>query len=345
MKKNTKPAALSPIDPTTTLERVSVSKLSMFTRCHRMYYWKYIRNLIVKNFYVPYFVGGLVHQGLAMFYEGKPIKLIMFKIRKEMEKEINKSFIPPELVGNVEIQKAIVFGMLKGYIRTHGSEPKIWKQQYVEQPFSLQIGDLPVKLFGVIDMVSLKKDSLWVDEHKTASQITKNYIDRLPMDLQAQVYPAFIERCLGKKLSGVCYNIIRKVTIRQKKNETFPQFIDRIADEYYEKPDHYYYREYLKYNPRNINDAWNDILAITEELWNYYQVLTESEVLDSSNWYRDTNQCFSYNMQCPYYKLCRYGYRPEFRTFYKKREEIGNEEAIEELGNKKKSAKQKKRTN
>ena len=52
------------------------------------------------------------------------------------------------------------------------------------------------------------KGRLYLLEHKTTSALTGDYIERLPMDTQINLYAMLLEQELGEEIVGVIYNII-----------------------------------------------------------------------------------------------------------------------------------------
>ncbi len=327
-------AKQKPIEPKTTLEKVSVSKLATYVGCHRKYYWMYIRNIVHNSIYAPFFVGDIFHKGLAEFYDKVKSDDVIEHAKENIKKELAKFFIRPEDVGEVRKNEAIVLGMLKGYMRQYEGEPNKLKVTHTEQAFGFRLDNADVEFEGVIDMIHTEKgkkgEILVVDEHKTASKVTKDYIERLPFDQQVQCYPLFVERCLGKPLTKVVYNVTTKPQIRLKQSETFDQFIDRISDEYEMKPEQYFHREDLVFNRGHIEAAFRDVNLVAEEIRMYYECLTLEQLLNPESWYRNSRACFNYNSVCPYWKLCRYGDRPDIMSLYKEREAHDRGEKISE---------------
>lgn len=321
------------IEPTVDIKTLSVSRINSYVTCHRYYYWRYVRNLVQREMYMPFFVGDVVHRGMANFYGGKmePSEVIE-RAYADIAEITGRAFIRPEEMGKLEVQKAMCLGILRGYMEKYTDDLSKWKIVKAEQPFSVKLTGLSRDLdfVGVIDLIYEENKRLCVAEHKTASDITKGYIDRLPFDLQAQCYPLFVQRCLKRVLHQVCYNVVKKTQIRLKKNERFDQFVDRITSEYTEKPSDYFYREPLLYNQRFVDEAFNDILMVAEEILMYYDCLTEEQLLDPKSWYRNSRACFANHSVCPYYKPCRFGDRSDILTLFTKREEMSRGEVINE---------------
>ncbi len=150
------------------------------------------------------------------------------------------------------------------------------------------------------------KKELWVHETKTAASINPGAVDRLAFDLQIQCYPRLLEEHSNIKPKGVVYNVIRKPQIRQKKNERFDEFIERIAELYVVYPQDYFFRKKILYKKKPMEDAWKDVIAMCEELFSYYDFL-EDKVVNCCEWYRNSYSCFDFGSMCPYFHLCDKG--------------------------------------
>ena len=100
--------------------------------------------------------------------------------------------------------------------------------------------------------------------------------------------------------------MIRKPSIRQKKNERFDEFTDRIAELYMIYPQDYFFRKKIPFKQRQITEAWEDVCAMTEELNSYYAFL-KKRILDRKEWYRNSYSCFDFGSTCPYFHMCNKG--------------------------------------
>ena len=138
MKKKKSKTAKS-IKPTMKLTSVSVSRLLLFATCHRKYYYHYIRDLVPKGLYIPFYVGSMMHFGLELFYNKMKSSLVLKKVDKRIDKYLKNYFIPPAQTGDVDIQRAVILGMLKGYMSAYSKEPKILKEVKTEKFHSIDM--------------------------------------------------------------------------------------------------------------------------------------------------------------------------------------------------------------
>ncbi len=72
-------------------------------------------------------------------------------------------------------------------------------------------------------------DGLYLLEHKTASSIDANYLDKLWTDTQIALYCHYL-RELGYPVIGVIYNVLLKSRLKQSKGETEAEYETRKAE-------------------------------------------------------------------------------------------------------------------
>lgn len=300
---------------TTTLEQTTISDINTFVACHRKYYYSVVRGMKAKSLEIPFLIGGCYHVGIEAFYKGYSLKEIMAFLEQEFEDNVGSAFIRPEDVPTLDLARAVIFGMVKGYVKAHAKEANAWKIEYVEQKCSFFVPDLDLRFMGTIDLLYRKKNKpgLYLGEHKSVSGklFCDQYIALMPMNKQIQCYPKFVEKCLGERLAGMTYNAAIKPTIRQKKQESFNQFVDRLVSQYVGDTEKFFVRHTLKFNPRHVEKTFRDMMLIAEEMKMYYECLSKDEILNESSWYKNTANCFAYFRKCEFFNICRYGESPQ----------------------------------
>ena len=85
-------------------------------------------------------------------------------------------------------------------------------------------------LAGKVDGVVRIGDEHFLLEHKTASQVDADYLERLWTDFQIVLYSRYVEQTLGIRIAGVLYNILVKARLQQGRGETEAEFEARRAD-------------------------------------------------------------------------------------------------------------------
>lgn len=347
LKMGKRRAAVKPIEPSPYLRCMFISKARTFASCHRLYYWTYVRNMVPKAIRMPFWVGDVYHKGVELFFDGMKEKDILRRIREYMKKTLAKTYVPPESMPYIEINKVVIQGMLRAFFHVMAPKAKSWKIIATELPFSVNLETdnyMLVPFVGRVDLVYEDGKHLGVAEWKTASQINKDYFDRIPFNLQAMCYPVAVQQALGRKVSRIFYSVVRKPSISQRKNETFKQFLERMVADYIDRQDWYFHSQTILYNQKHVNAAMSDLVRITEEIWTYHDALEAEGVLNKDEWYRNSEYCFTWG-RCPYYYLCRYGERHDTMKLFVKREtRYVEEESEKESSGGKKPVKRKKKS-
>lgn len=139
---------------------------------------------------------------------------------------------------------------------------------------------------------------LYVLEHKTTSEsldVGSGFWRRLEVSHEPSMYIRAAQE-LGHDVQGVLYDVIKKPTLRLKKNESPETFRDRIVNEQYAaKPD-----EFLKRHP--VLRLSNQVDEAHREIWQYAEQIHEARKHD--RFPKNPDACFSYNSNCEYLGVC-----------------------------------------
>lgn len=301
------------------MEITTYSMWQLFKNCRKKYKERY------ENEIVPFgqldhnlFLGSVIHNALETWYKtGDALKTI------------------DEIPDDQLLAKA----MMVSYIEKYKSEP--FEVIFVEKQFQ---GDIinpktghksnTFELWGKVDVVVKQKGLYYIMEHKTASNVNANYLDKLWTDFQTILYSDYIEKTTGLKISGIIYNILGKSGIIQGKGETEEEykeryenlcaknksgkssakqkiaesnedFYNRLLKNYKEKD--YFIREYL-YIPKN------QFKELQFELWDLTQSLLEAR--REGRYYKNSEYCFNWKKECGYYALCKSCDNPLIRENY-----------------------------
>jgi hypothetical protein len=85
------------------------------------------------------------------------------------------------------------------------------------------------RMAGKVDAIVRCHDGLYLLEHKTASTVDANYLDKLWTDTQIALYCYYL-RELGYPIVGVIYNVLLKSRLKQGKGETQAEYEARKAE-------------------------------------------------------------------------------------------------------------------
>lgn len=149
-------------------------------------------------------------------------------------------------------------------------------------------------LAGKVDGLTQIDGAWWICEYKTASQLTRAYIDRLQLDTQITTYMYGLQKLRNIQVEGVIYRILKKPSIRQKQSETAAQFRERIVEDYQARPG-FYFEEQRLYRSQE------DLADFERELWMFTQRLLQER--RENIHFKNTSRCAEYG-GCEYIPLC-----------------------------------------
>jgi hypothetical protein len=186
-------------------------------------------------------------------------------------------------------------------------------------------------LSGKVDGIVRLTDGNYILEHKTASAIDGDYIDKLWTDFQITLYAHYIERYVGIPIAGIIYNVLTKAKLKQSAGETEDEFRERYAalcqknksgkstatrqmpetdyqfatrlDEKYAEPG-MFHREVIFLDRSRFE-------ILQAELWELTKSLLEAK--RRGMYYQNTSQCYNfsgYHRNCSYLPFCKAGDNP-----------------------------------
>jgi len=300
------------------------SARSEFLKCRKKFEWNYLRRLSTRHPNIPFLVGGLFHDGLEAMYKTGIFKIKERRliVEKAVEKACSESSLTAAQSDKIWKQTALVMGMLRGYAERYLKEDlKKWKVVALEHSFKFKLprGWTAMGKKDMIVETRGKRKRLILVEHKTAGRLDANYIAKLPLDAQIQHYALAEKKRTGKAPDEVVYNITKKSQLRQRGNETFKAYCQRIEDEYVNNPSAYFYREHLTISEKDLERYEEELLRFTLEI---------DRAIKEGYFYRNTNECTNMGI-CPYMPLCIDGPTKENLMRYRVRANIHEE--LEEL--------------
>ena len=200
-------------------------------------------------------IGSAVHKGIETW-----------SIEEAMREFDSFQITCQEDADELEIAKATVAGMLTGYMCRFEPFEDHRPELEFSLPLILPTGRASKKYIvaGKIDDIEITKDGDWIVEYKTAGQLNGAYFERLYVDEQITMY-CYAAKRLGFNPIGVKYRVIRKPTIRPRKGESMHQYLDRLTQDYLDRPEFYFYEQKL-YRSQDDLEAFGKLLLrrITE---------------------------------------------------------------------------------
>lgn len=257
------------------------SEIQCFKNCRRKHWWRYQRLYTPKKAADYFTFGTAVHKSLAAFY--------------------NHCY--------EKVDDGTANTLCNGYRDRYYKDHKQWKIVAIEHVYAHKINK-DLSFSGRIDLIVRdKKKRIWIVEHKTSGHLDNDYIARLPMDSQIHSYIYLAEKCLKIPIHGVVYNVIRKPSIKQKQDETEPQYYARLKEDIESRPDFYFYRQEILPNKQAYSLFEKRLHTIADEIGR----------CDSINKaYLNEAQCTMFG-RCEFFDICLHGPKKEILFAYDKR--------------------------
>ena len=311
---------------TENLVKLTYTQLKTFRNCRQKYGWKYharVRPIAEEDANLT--LGSAYHACQELYWQGNPLDEILAAA---------DSFFPDRESRPWKKQDwNLCRAMMTAYYLHHQMHDRLsFSTRNVELEFEVPIINpatgAPSRTFcmgGKIDAVLDDTDGyMWLMEHKTASRVDANYLARLRMDFQIQLYAHYFEQTTGIKPHGIIYDVAQKYVVKQAVEESESEFQQRYAEacaknksgksnitrQLAESDEAYFKRLSDKYAENSgewfsrvelgISDF--EIEQLEAEVWELAQQLLLCR--RSGFWYKNTDCCMMYNRECEYLPLC-----------------------------------------
>lgn len=195
------------------------------------------------------------------------------------------------------------------------------------------------RLAGKVDGIVRTGEEYFILEHKTASQIDSDYLERLWTDFQITLYAHCVEQTMGIPITGILYNVLVKARLQQSKGETDEEFEARRAellaksktgrttarrrepesDEDFQRRLAEKYADPAMFHRERLYLSRDRFDILRAELWELTQAFLDAR--RRGVFYQNTSFCFNYQRPCPYFALCRSNGNPNvIENFYQRAE-------------------------
>lgn len=282
---------------------ISVSSLKDYMTCRRLYFYKRIRKYEKAGFHLPFFVGKVVHEGMAHLFAKKKnaVELMLKYYKAERDKIKKEHTLDEKQLADLNMQEYITKGMVTAYQRKYEKMLRDTEVLGSEVEGGLQFGDDVIFVIKMDNIFRVRKRKV-LHELKTSKYITPEYMKMVQTDIQTAVYFHFHNAIWeDDPIEEIMYDVIRKPSIRRKKNESPQAFITRLQ-EWYEKPDgneSVFHIERFRKPKISSDDLVNTVLNVANDMKRSKQ---------KEDYYQDFDKCASYYGDiCPYYELCHEG--------------------------------------
>lgn len=298
------------------------SMWNLFRNCRKACEWRYIKELVPIQRDHNLSFGSLAHECLEKWHRRRDLV--------EVLDHIDKSFPNRHCDDGQKADWHLATAMMTGYASTYPVEDfdVVFLEKTFEGKISNPATSAPSRSFvlaGKVDGIVCIDGKFYLLEHKTASQLDGDYLERLWTDFQVTLYAHYVEQVFGIKIAGIIYNVLVKARLQQGKGETEAEFEARRAEllaksktgkttatrKMPESDADFQSRLISKYAEPGM--FHREILYISRDqfetlkadLWELTQQFLDCR--RRSVFYQNTSYCFFYHRPCAYFALCRSG--------------------------------------
>ncbi len=291
-----------------------------FRNCRKACELRYLEELVPISRDQALSFGTLIHTCLEMWHGGSGLDAAL--------NFVDKSFPNRSQDESQKFDWHLATAMMTGYAARYAVED--FEVIALEKTFEGRIINpatgacsRSLAIAGKVDGILRLGREHYILEHKTASQLDADYLERLWTDLQITLYAHYIEQTLGIRVAGVIYNVLVKAKLQQGKGETEAEFEARRTellaksktgkttatrklpetDEAFQERLAAKYAEPGMLHRETLYISRDQFDAMKADLWELTQ-----QFLDCRRrgvFHRNTSYCFANHRQCAYFPLCR----------------------------------------
>ena len=307
---------------------LTYSALNTFRNCPRKYKNRYLDNLRPRERPEALSFGSVIHTAIELWYRSQNTESRI----NDVLAYINDAFENRVVDSHQMAQWHLATAMIRGYADRYATEE--FEVVEVEKEFVGEIRNPDTgrqsqtfRIAGKVDGIVRCHDGLYLLEHKTASSVDANYLDKLWTDTQIALYCYYL-RELGYPIVGVIYNVLLKSRLKQGKGETQDEYEARKAelaaknksgkstakrqmpetdDEFQQRLTEWYSRSEA-FHREFIYLSEDRLAMLQDEVWEITQQYLDAR--RRGKWLLNTSNCFSYQRPCEYLAYCQSGFSP-----------------------------------
>ncbi len=308
------------------LERDGITQglLTMFQECRQKAKW-FLEGWSAKSTSMGLTYGSIGHEVLERVYtqvqktgatpSSGYVRTVITNVEKEWHAEHKRA--DKQTLEYVELSLLIAEATMPIYFEYWHKDAKEMKWRALETDFCIPLtldSGIKVNVRGKRDGVFYKTKALWILESKFKSRLEEDeLVDYLPFDLQTCLYAWATLQELKQAPAGILYNMVRRVGLRQGKEETIQAFAKRCVEDIRDRPEFYFSRLEISLSKKEI-DTWEmEFKDMVSDFVNWWQ--------GKSGHYKCSHQCVNKYGKCQYLPLCAH----KNFNFFEKREKVYRE--------------------
>jgi hypothetical protein len=282
---------------------LSHTRLGVFLSCQEKFRWKYVERLEPAVKSAPLTMGaafahatetGDPQAGYDMLVEERDALAIEYG---------GNPWIVVPTDQDAQLQATIVLAASTAYLERFGTRARreVEYRQRIRNP----ITGYPSRSFDVMARVDGIDGDVLIED-KLVSKVEAATERTLLLDRQTTLGRYLHWRCTGETIREVRYRKTRKPQIKQRQNESFDAYCERIIDDYATRPEFYIFEWVL------FRDS-DDFLRLEHELWAWCEQIRAAS--RAGVFPRNSAACLDYG-GCELLPLCtrRVGAINEFRV-------------------------------
>lgn len=307
---------LDRMNPRTIAEGFTQSEITLYDRCAYKWNLRYNNGVYSPNKFEVYnSFGHAFHQFCAAFYRG------------EDEIDCPQIVIPEEVVVTTEVEdeqhywQSVLEASCQAYLHHYKADHKFYEVQdgecierHVEHTIKLR--GHKIRLRGVIDMLALFERRPAITDHKALSMINAVTVEGWDIKFQFMFYLWLARKALDYKATRFITNGFQKPTLRQKKDETKDQFVQRVGQTILQEPSRFFYREHMALEKGMLEHF--EQATLMPKLHRIARMMDsnlDADLVDILFHNKNTEACHAYNKRCEFLGICKYGIENELPNY------------------------------
>jgi len=236
-----------------------------------------------------------------------------------------------ETLGWLEVTCTIAEAVMPSYFKFWSKDVKLnWNKPeaefkypfVVKHPFTKK--KMRTFLRGKIDasFFDTSKTRPWLFESKSKSRIGEsgesNLTDILPHEMQVGIYLLILQIIHGGKVpAGLLYNIIRRPTVKPKKNEDLGTFAQRIIRDVQKRPEYYFIRMRMTVDSQDMFRRQQELEDVVSDFLLWWK--------GEAGHYKNSEYCENKYGTCDMLPICGRG---DYSKHYRKQEILSEMEEV-----------------
>jgi len=268
---------------------LSHSETSTFCTCRRKWQFEYRDKIKPRAEKVYFFIGRLLHRAQEFYSfcrfngftpsSGAVIaSFLVWSNKSLMQLEANTTGLPIAYYSydqSVRLGVAILTEYFKHWpmpceVFTLLGAPAI--EVGFQVPLQTPSGGISNKFHrvGKADGLIIFAGKLFLRENKFLSSFDASSLKFLSSDPQTASYIYCLQRQYDLKIEGCLYDVCKKSSLRQKKDENSDEFQERIVADYAARPDFYFERHYIFFDSRFVDEIGKSLGEMSKDMSDPY---------------------------------------------------------------------------